>query len=147
MLVRQTDQKLTVGKVLRQTPYLAFVIAVYLVVAVIDRAATSAILMTPTLPSGGVWTFTLGDLFILAGLFALFGEILKATRTTRVSVADHAMSLIAFIVCLIAFLLWSAASTSVFFLLMIMTLVDVLAGFTVSLSGARRDIDMGTAQL
>ena len=81
------------------------------------------------------------------GLFALFGEILKATRTTRVSVVDHAMSLIAFIVCLIAFLLWSAASTSVFFLLMIMTLVDVLAGFTVSLSGARRDIDMGTAQL
>ena len=82
MLVRQVDQKLTVGKVLRQTPYLAFVIAVYLIVAVIDSAAPAAVLMTPTLPSGGIWTFTLGDLFILAGLFALFGEILKATRTS-----------------------------------------------------------------
>ena len=39
MLVRQVDQKLTVGRVLRQTPYLAFVIAVYLIVAVIDSAA------------------------------------------------------------------------------------------------------------
>jgi hypothetical protein len=147
MLVRQVDQKLTVGRVLRQTPYLAFVIAVYLIVAVIDSAATASILMNPTLPSGGIWVFTLGDLFLLAGLFALFGEILKATRTSRVSVADHAMSLLAFIVCLIAFLLWPAASTSVFFLLLIMTLVDVLAGFTVSLSGARRDIDMGSSTM
>jgi len=147
MLVRQVDQKLTVGKVLRQTPYLAFIIVVYLVVAVIDSSAFVSVLMNPTLPSGGVWSFSLGDLFLLAGLFALFGEILKATRTSRVSVADHAMSLLAFIICLIAFLLWSAASTSVFFLLMIMTLVDVLAGFTVSLSGARRDIDMGASTM
>lgn len=141
MLMReQNEPRLTVGRVLRQMPYLAGVVVIYLVIALIDGTAATAVIFQATMPSGGLWAFSVGDLILLAGLLALFAEILKATRTSRVSVADHAMSLIAFIICLLAFLLLPVAATSIFFLLMIMTLIDVIAGFTVSLFGARRDI-------
>ncbi len=136
----QNEPRLTVGRVLRQVPYLAGIVVIYLIIALIDATAAASVIFQTTMPSGGIWVFTVGDLILFAGLLALFGEILKATRTSRVSVADHAMSLVAFIICLLAFLLLPAAATSIFFLLMIMTLVDVIAGFTVSLFGARRDI-------
>jgi hypothetical protein len=56
--------------------------------------------------------------------------------------------MLTFVVCLILFLLWSGAATSGFFLIMALTLVDVIAGFTVTLAGARRDIGLaGTEHL
>ncbi len=140
MMVR--ERPLTVGRVLRQIPFLAAVVIAYLIIVTIDRTILPAVIFNITLPSGGIWAFAVGDLLLLAGLVLLFAEIVKATRTSRVSVADHALSLVVFIVCLLCFLLVPVAATSTFFLIMWMTLVDVIAGFTVSLSGARRDIGM-----
>ena len=40
------------------------------------------------------------------------------------------------------FLLVGAASSSVFFLLMVMSLIDVVAGFSVSITSAGRDVTM-----
>jgi hypothetical protein len=48
-----------------------------------------------------------------------------------------------FVVFLIEFLLAGAAASSVFFLLMVMAIVDVVAGFTISITGAGRDVTMG----
>jgi len=92
-----------------------------------------------TLPSAGVWQLTLGDILLAAGLFLLFFEILKATRTGGNSVVDHALSMIVFVVCLILFLIWDRAATSTFFLLMLMAMIDVIAGFSVTINAARRD--------
>jgi hypothetical protein len=92
-----------------------------------------------TLPSAGVWQLTLGDILLAVGLFLLFFEILKATRTGGNSVVDHALSMIVFVVCLILFLIWDRAATSTFFLLMVMALMDVIAGFSVTITAARRD--------
>jgi hypothetical protein len=36
-----------------------------------------------------------------------------------------------------------AAASSTFFILMAMALVDVIAGFTISITGAGRDVTMG----
>jgi hypothetical protein len=47
-----------------------------------------------------------------------------------------------FVVFLIEFLLFGPAASSVFFLLMIMAVVDVVAGFTISITGAGRDVTM-----
>ena len=47
-----------------------------------------------------------------------------------------------FVAFLIEFLLVGAASSSVFFLLMVMSLIDVVAGFTVSITSASRDVSM-----
>ena len=96
-----------------------------------------------TLPSAGVWQLTLGDILLAAGLFLLFFEILKATRTGGNSVVDHAFSMIVFVVCLILFLIWDRAATSTFFLLMLMAMIDVIAGFSVTINAARRDYSVG----
>ena len=93
-----------------------------------------------TLPSAGVWQLTLGDILLAAGLSLLFVEVLKATHTGGNSVVDHAFSMIVFVVCLILFLIWDRAATSTFFLLMLMAMIDVIAGFSVTISAARREL-------
>ena len=69
----------------------------------------------------------------------LFVEVLKSTRTGGDSVVDHALSMMVFVACLILFLVWPLAGTSLFFLIMLTTLVDVIAGFSVTIRSARRD--------
>lgn len=93
--------------------------------------------------SGMRWSMSVGDLLIAFGLFLLFFEILKATRIGRMSIIDHLLSTLVLIVFLVEFLLVPAAATSVFFILMLMTLVDVMAGFTVSIRSATRDVTLG----
>ena len=72
----------------------------------------------------------------------LFVELIKATHTGTSAIINHGLSLILFIVCLVEFLLAPAFATSVFFLLTLMVLLDVLAGFIVTIIAARRDIDL-----
>ena len=86
---------------------------------------------------------TIGDLMVLFGLFLLFFEILKATRIGRMSIVDHLLSTLVLIGFLVEFLLVQGAATSVFFILMVMTLVDVMAGFSVSIRSATRDVSLG----
>ena len=93
--------------------------------------------------SGAVWVFTFGDLMVTIGLVLLFIEILKATRIGKLSIVDHLLSTLVLIAFLVEFLLVQAASTSVFFALMLMTLIDVTAGFSVSIRSATRDVSLG----
>lgn len=93
--------------------------------------------------SGAMWTVTVGDLVVVFTLGLLFIELMKATRYGTASVIDHALSLVVFIVCLLEFVLWKRAATSVFFTIIIATFIDVLAGFSISVRAARRDLVMG----
>ncbi|TIX32830.1 MAG: hypothetical protein E5V34_07145, partial [Mesorhizobium sp.] len=89
--------------------------------------------------SGGVFSMTLGDLIVLIGLILFFIEIVKSTRTSNASIMDHLLSTFVFVAFLVEFLLVKGAAHSVFFTLMVITLVDVLAGFSVSMRAATRD--------
>ena len=93
--------------------------------------------------SGAQWTMTLGDLMITLGLLLLFFEIMKATRVGADSIIDHLLSTFVFIFYLVEFLLVQSAATSVFFILMVITFVDVIAGFSVSIRSATRDVSVG----
>ncbi len=93
--------------------------------------------------SGATWIMTLGDLMIALGLVLLFFEILKATRVGTNSIVDHLLSTFIFVAFLVEFLLVQDAATAVFFLLMMMTMIDVLAGFSVSIRAATRDVAIG----
>ncbi len=95
------------------------------------------------LPSGGTWHIAPGDILLTVGLGLLFFEILKATRTGGATVIDHAFSMMVFVACLILFLIWDRAATSTFFLLMLMAMTDVIAGFSVTINAARRDDNVG----
>jgi hypothetical protein len=92
--------------------------------------------------SGGVFTMTLGILLIVIGLLLFFVEIVKSTRTSNASVVDHLLSTFVFVAFLVEFLLVKGAAHPVFFTLMVITLIDVLAGFSVSLRAAGRDVHL-----
>ncbi len=127
---------------LAAVPFLAFVVILY--VALASAGADFALTrFTLTMPSGGVWAISLGDIILAVSLFVLFFEILKSTRTGGNSVVDHALSMIVFVICLILFLIWPLASTSLFFLITLITLLDVMAGFSVTIRAARRDYSVG----
>lgn len=89
--------------------------------------------------SGATWYITPGHALVAGSLLMLFFELLKSTGIGRAAVMNHAFSLILFILCLVEFLLFPAFATSVFFLIMVMCLLDVMAGFMVTIAAARRD--------
>lgn len=93
--------------------------------------------------SGAVWTMSLGDLLIVIALALLFVEVLKATRTGPWSVIDHMLSMFVFVAFLVEFLLVRDAATQVFFILMAIALIDVIAGFSVAIRSAGRDVSIG----
>ncbi|MFD0914915.1 hypothetical protein ACFQ14_00680 [Pseudahrensia aquimaris] len=93
--------------------------------------------------SGVIWSMTMSDLMIVIGLFFLFLEILKATRIGRLSIIDHLLSTVVLILYIVLFLLVPSAASSTFFILTLMALVDVMAGFSVSIRSATRDVSLG----
>ncbi len=89
------------------------------------------------------WSVTSGDMLVLIALILLFIELLKSTSTGTMAIFNHALSMLVFIVCLVEFLLHPAFATTTFFLIMIMSLLDVLAGVVVTIVAARRDVEFG----
>jgi hypothetical protein len=99
-------------------------------------------LFTIHMTSASPWPISLGDLLLAFALVVLFIELLKSTTSRKIAIINHSLSMILFIVCLVEFLLAPAFATSVFFLMTLMVLLDVLAGFIVTIIAARRDIDL-----
>ncbi|MDX2263485.1 MAG: hypothetical protein NW215_00745 [Hyphomicrobiales bacterium] len=96
-----------------------------------------------TLLSTAVWTLRVGDAMIAFTLVMLFVEIMKASRHSAISLVDHGLSMLLFVVCLIEFLAAPIAATSVFFVILAVALIDVMAGFVISIRFARRDLSLG----
>jgi hypothetical protein len=94
------------------------------------------------MPSGMPWAVTAGDFLLVIGIICLFIEVLKSTNSARSSIVEHMLSMVVFVLFLVEFLIVGAAASSVFFLLMVMSLIDVVAGFTVSITSANRDVTM-----
>mgnify|MGYP001809692444 FL=1 len=133
-------------------PLLALPVLVYNLVAITlmggfaSTVATQRFtepLFTISMTSGSPWPISLGDLLLAFSLVVLFIELLKSTTSRRIAIINHSLSMILFIVCLVEFLLAPAFATSIFFLMTLMVLLDVLAGFIVTIIAARRDIDLG----
>jgi hypothetical protein len=97
-----------------------------------------------TMASGLRWTMRLGDLMIVLAIVLLFFELLRAARPATATVTNHLVSTFVFIVYLIEFILAGVAANSVFFILTVIALFDVAAGFTISIRTATRDIALGT---
>ncbi|MEO5345462.1 MAG: hypothetical protein H7834_03670 [Magnetococcus sp. YQC-9] len=92
------------------------------------------------LSSGAQLTFTVADILIMLGVVSLYIEIFKATRSGTESIVDHLLSMVVFVCFLIEFLIFKPAGSTLFLTITLMSLLDVVAGFTVTISTARRDI-------
>lgn len=93
--------------------------------------------------SGANWDVGVGDLILFLALILLFFELLKSTSSQKVAIINHALSMILFVACLVEFLLMKGFATSTFFLVVVMVMLDVLAGFIVTIIAARKDLDFG----
>jgi hypothetical protein len=102
----------------------------------------AAEIFSVTMMSGGVWTMSVGDLLITIALVLLFVEMMKSTRSSNASIVDHLLSTFVFVAFLVEFLLVRGAAHPVFFTLMVITLIDVLAGFSVTIRTAGRDLNV-----
>lgn len=107
------------------------------------RSILSSELFALPMLSGARWVFTIGDLIMLLTLMMLFVEIVKSTYTSATSLLDHGLSMLVFVACLIEFLTVPQAATSLFFLIMMAALIDVIAGYTIGIRVARRDLTFG----
>jgi hypothetical protein len=90
--------------------------------------------------SGATFELTVGDLLVGLGILLLYVEILKSTRLSSRAITDHLLSLALFVAMLVEFLLVERVVTSTFFLLLMLSLVDVIGGFSVTIRTAQRDL-------
>jgi hypothetical protein len=95
--------------------------------------------------SGETWKFSGGDFLVLATLMLLFVEVVKATRTTSREIINHGLSMVTFVVALVEFITLKNFATTPFFFIMMMTLFDVVAGYTISIVAAEHDLGLGRA--
>ena len=114
-----------------------------------DQATSkmSAQVFSIHMTSNGVWAISLGDILLATALVVLFIELLKSTTSRKVAIINHSLSMILFIVCLVEFLLFQGFATSAFFLITLMVLLDVLAGFIVTIVSSRRDLELPPSRL
>lgn len=124
---------------MRSIPLLLFP-AVFALGLLLSGAGFSPVWLAARLPSGAPFALDAGTLVLAIALLCLFVEVYKATRSSQASFVDHLLSLLLFVVLLLGFLLWPAAAHPVSALLVLMALIDVIAGFAIGMAVARRDV-------
>jgi hypothetical protein len=123
------------------TPLLAAPVLAYALLAIllgggVGHAHAHEILTRPLVSfataGGGDWPVSAADLLLAVGLVVGFLDLLKGAKDRRIAVVNHALSIALFVVCVAAMLLAPAFATSTFFLLTLMVLLDLVAGFIVA---------------
>jgi hypothetical protein len=126
-------------------PLLIIPFAIYNIVTFI-MAMPDAIWTTEAtsvqMTSGQVWILTWEDIIIAGSILLLWIEVIKSTRIGVRAIVDHVLSMLLFVAMLIEFLLVRAAGTSTFFLMLIIAMVDVLAGFIISIRSSQRQVEI-----
>jgi hypothetical protein len=124
-------------------PLLVIPFAIYNMIAfLMPGVAWTASVATIQLVSGQAWTVTSEDILLAFSILLLGVEVIKATRMGIRGLMDHVLSMILFIAMLVEFLLVARAGSSTFFILMVIGLVDVMAGFIITARTAQRDIQI-----
>jgi hypothetical protein len=90
------------------------------------------------LMSGAPMPVSTGDMLVIFSALLLYLEILKAARLSSKGIIDHVLSAVLFIIMVVEFALVRSAATSTFLILMTLSFVDVIGGFTIR--AVRRDL-------
>ena len=121
-------------------PLLAVVVVLYSIFALIAPGWLTAVQFEMPLLSGATLRFQGGDLLLVLGLILLCVEVYRATSSSTGAILNHVLSLVVFIIALIELIVMPQMANMTFFLIVLMTASDVIAGFTVTISTARRDL-------
>lgn len=95
------------------------------------------------LPSEKVWILQVRDVVIMLGLLTLYIELFKATKASDTTIYEHILSLFVFLAYLMIFLYAPVGADSTFVILGAMSFIDVVAGITITITAARKDLSLG----
>src|SRR5262249_10334621 len=123
-------------------PLLILPFAIYNMIAFLLDISWTREMVKIQMMSGAEWTFTPGELLVAFSILVLFFEMLKATRLSHRTIIDHGLSMVIFIGMTVEFLLVKQAATGTFFLLLVISFVDVVGGFTITIRTAQRDVSI-----
>ena len=90
--------------------------------------------------SGDAWKVSVGDGLVTLSLLLLFVETINAARIAHRAIAGHILSMLTFAGAATEFVTLKGFGTSPFFLITAMCLFDVVAGYTIAIIAARRDL-------
>lgn len=124
-------------------PLMAIVIIIYNVIVYLTGLSMESQITSITLISGAIWTISVGDVIVFTALVLLFLELVNATKTGASTIVNHALSMLVLLIALVEFIVLPQFGTSTFFALVLLALFDVIAGFTVTITAARRDFTVG----
>ncbi|MEQ8267039.1 MAG: hypothetical protein RH982_07575 [Parvibaculum sp.] len=124
-------------------PLMALVIIAYNIIVYLTGITMDSQITTITLISGAIWTVTVGDAILFFGFILLFLELINSTKTGSSTIVNHALSMLVLLIALVEFIVLPQFGTSTFFMLVLLALFDVVAGFTVTITSARRDFTVG----
>jgi NAD/NADP transhydrogenase beta subunit len=122
---------------------MALVIIAYNIIVYLTGLSMDTQVTTVTLISGAVWSIDVGDIIVFSGLVLLFLELISSTQTNASTIINHALSMLVLLVALVEFIVLPEFGNSTFFALVMLALFDVVAGFTVTITAARRDFTVG----
>ncbi len=126
-------------------PLLLIPFAIYNIIAfLMPGVEWTAPVTTVHMASGQAWVLTWEDILLAFSILLLAVEIMKSTRIGLRTIVDHVLAMGLFVAMLVEFLLVQRAGTSTFFLLMMISLVDVMVGFIVSIRSSQRQIEIDT---
>ena len=120
-------------------PLLAIVVVIYSIFALAAPGWLDAVLFGLPLLSGMVLPFRGGDVLLVLGLILLCVEVYRATSSSTGAILNHVLSLVVFIIALIELIVMPQMANMTFFLIVLMTASDVIAGLNVTNTTARRD--------
>jgi hypothetical protein len=127
---------------LRAFPFLALLVIAYNALIVFGARPTGVVVGEARLPSGDLWSISTGDVFVVTALVLLFVELVSASARI-VSLVNHALSLFVLLVCVVEFLLVQGCGTPEFLFITLIVAIDVVAGYSISVRLARRDLAIG----
>jgi len=130
---------------LAAVPLLVIPVAAYAVLALTLGGGLTSIhaqvrftrpLFDLTTVGGGVWPVSAADLLLAAALIVAFIDLIRGMGDRRSAMVNHALSIVLFVACLAAMLVAPAFANSTFFLITLMVLLDLSAGFIATMGQA-----------
>ena len=92
------------------------------------------------LASQALWVVTWGHIIVMLSVITLFLEILKSTTPSSAQMIDNGLSVAVFIVTFILWLLVRPFGTAEFFIIVLMCLLDFLAGSVIMTRVSQRTV-------
>ena len=130
---------------IRQLPFMAIAVIAYFVLYSLSGISLDAKMIGFLLPSGDPFDLRMGELLIGLTAVLLFVEMVNSTNANTSALLNHGLSMLLFLVCAGLFLFMPRFGTGIFFVITVLIFIDVIAGYSISILRARRDLTVERA--